>query len=60
MRTINLVRRAFQLSPAEKPCTLPITILKDVGGDASKSSAKFELKVFLPSPTKGKVRELER
>ena len=40
----------------KKAGTSPVKILKDFGADASKSSVEFELKVFLPSPTTGKVR----
>ena len=35
-------------------------IFKNLGADASKSPAEFEIKLFLPSPTTGKVMELER
>ena len=58
MRTINLVPSAFPLSPAEKHCTWPVKVFGDVGEDTSKSSAEFELKVFSPSPTTGKVRKM--
>lgn len=58
VRTINLVPRAFPLSSAEKPCTSPVKVFGDVDADTSKSSAEFELKVLLPSPTTGKVRKM--
>ena len=44
----------------EKPCTLLRKIFEDGSADTSKSSAKFELKMFSPSPTTSKVRNLKR
>ena len=56
--TVNLVPSAFPLSPAEKPSTSPVKVFGDVGAETSKCSAEFELKVFSPSPTTGKVRKI--
>ena len=60
VRAINLVPSIFPPSRAETPCTSPINIPEDVGASTSKSSAEFELKVPLPSPTTGRARELKR
>ena len=46
----------FVLLLTEEGWHLPVKIFEDFGADASKSSVEFELKVFLPSPTTGKVR----